>query len=62
MELGGGSDGEVKVMRVRANGPREPGGVMCDPERCGMVIDDSGEGRMLGVIEGPGGRVASHGG
>lgn len=62
MELGGGSDGKVKVMRVRTNGPRQPGGVMCDLERCGMAVDDYGEGRMLGVIEGPGGRVASRGG
>ena len=62
MELRGGSDGEVKVMRVRADGPREPGRVMCDPERCGMAVDGCGEGRMLSVIEGPGGRVASRGG
>ena len=62
MELGGGSDGEVKVIRVRANGPGELGGVMCDPEQCAMAIDGCGEGRMLGVIKGPGGRVASRGG
>ena len=62
MELRGGSDGEVKVMRVRADGPGESGRVMCDSERCGMAVDscDScGEGRMLGMIEGPRDRVAS---
>jgi len=49
VELGGSSDGEVKAMRVRADGPRELGGVMCGPEGCGMVANGCGEGRMLGL-------------
>jgi len=49
VKLGGNSDGEVKAMRVRADGPRELGGVMCGPEGCGMVANGCGEGRMLGL-------------